>query len=141
MPKIVRVGVTFPPNLLKEFDDISGKLGYKSRSKAVQDAVEMFVAEKKDLQGDRGAWAGVLMFLYEHDVGGLENELTQLQHSYIHIVRSTLHVHLTEEECLEVIVVTGSGEGIRELSNRLSSKRGVKILKTALIPTQESTIL
>ena len=52
MAKIVRVGVTFPPVLLKEFDEIAGKMGYKSRSKAIQDAVHLFVSEKKWLKED-----------------------------------------------------------------------------------------
>jgi len=46
MTKIVRVGVTFPPELLKEFDEITAKMGYESRSKAIQDAVRLFVSEK-----------------------------------------------------------------------------------------------
>jgi len=54
MTKIIRVGVTFPPDLLRDFDEIVGKMGYESRSKAVQDAVRMFVSEKKWLQEERG---------------------------------------------------------------------------------------
>ena len=50
MSKIVRVGVTFPPDLLKDFDDIIGKMGYDSRSKAIQDAVRLYVSERKWLQ-------------------------------------------------------------------------------------------
>jgi len=47
MAKIVRVGVTFPPELLAEFDNIINKMGYESRSKAIQDAVRLYVSEKK----------------------------------------------------------------------------------------------
>ena len=38
MSKITRAGVTFPPELLKDFDEIISKMGYESRSKAIQDA-------------------------------------------------------------------------------------------------------
>jgi len=41
MPKIKRVGVTFPPDLLKDFDEVIDAMGYENRSKAVQDAVRM----------------------------------------------------------------------------------------------------
>jgi CopG family nickel-responsive transcriptional regulator len=50
MAKITRAGVTFPPDLLKDFDEIIGKMGYESRSKAIQDAVRLFVSERKWLQ-------------------------------------------------------------------------------------------
>lgn len=46
MTKITRAGVTFPPDLLKDFDEIIAKIGYESRSKAIQDAVRLFVLEK-----------------------------------------------------------------------------------------------
>ena len=47
MSKVTRVGVTFPPELLKDFDDIICKMGYESRSKAIQDAVRLYVSERK----------------------------------------------------------------------------------------------
>jgi CopG family nickel-responsive transcriptional regulator len=133
MTKIVRVGVTFPPDLLKDFDEIIKKMGYENRSKAVQDAVRMFVSEKKWLQGEKGMQAGVLMMLYDHEVRELESTLTDIQHNYSHIISSTMHIHLNERDCLEAIAVKGNASEIRKLSDELAAKRGVKILKTMLV--------
>jgi CopG family nickel-responsive transcriptional regulator len=133
MAKIVRVGVTFPPELLKDFDEITRKMGYKNRSKAVQDAVRMFVSERKWLQEERGTQAGVLTLLYDHEVRGLEDSLTHVQHHYANTVCSTMHIHLSERECLEAVAVKGEAAEIRRLSDELSSKRGVKILKATII--------
>ncbi|MEM3699782.1 MAG: nickel-responsive transcriptional regulator NikR [Candidatus Bathyarchaeia archaeon] len=133
MTKIIRVGVTFPPDLLKDFDEIISKMGYENRSKAVQDAVRLFVSERKWLQEERGVQAGVLMMLYDHEVKGLENTLTDIQHDYAHIISSTMHVHLSERDCLEAIAVKGEAAEIRKLSDELAAKRGVKILKTMLV--------
>jgi len=66
MTKIIRVGVTFPPDLLRNFDEMIRKIGYENRSKAVQDAVKMFVSERKWLQEEKGIQAGVLMMLYDN---------------------------------------------------------------------------
>ncbi|MDI6691625.1 MAG: nickel-responsive transcriptional regulator NikR [Candidatus Bathyarchaeota archaeon] len=133
MPKIVRVGVTFPPDLLKDFDEIINKMGYENRSKAVQDAVRLFVSERKWLQEEKGVQAGVLMMLYDHEVKGLESALTDIQHDYSNIISSTMHIHLNERDCLEAIAVKGNAADIRKLSDELASKRGVKILKTMLV--------
>jgi CopG family nickel-responsive transcriptional regulator len=133
MAKIVRVGVTFPPDLLKDFDAIIDRMGYENRSKAVQDAVRLFVSEKKWLQEEKGTQAGVLMLLYDHEVKGLESVLTHVQHHYAHIVCSTMHIHLSERDCLEAIAVKGDATEVRRLSDELSAKRGVKILKTMLM--------
>jgi len=133
MTKIIRVGVTFPPDLLRDFDEIVGKMGYESRSKAVQDAVRMFVSEKKWLQEERGIQAGVLMMLYDHEVRGLESVLTDIQHHYINVICSTMHIHLGERDCLEAIAVKGDVAYIRKLSDELAAKRGVKTLKTMIV--------
>ncbi len=133
MSKIIRVGVTFPPDLLKDFDKLIRKMGYQTRSKAVQDAVRMFVSEKKWLHEEKGTQAGVIMILYDHEVRGLENSLTHIQHHYTNIICSTMHIHLSERECLEAIAVRGDASKVRKLSDELAAKRGVKILKTVVV--------
>jgi len=133
MSKIIRVGVTFPPDLLRDFDEIIGKMGYENRSKAVQDAVRIFVSEKKWLQEEKGVQAGILMMLYDHEVKGIESSLTDVQHHYTHIICSTMHIHLSERDCLEAIAVKGDAAEVRKLSDALAAKRGVKLLKTMLI--------
>ncbi|MEM3551851.1 MAG: CopG family ribbon-helix-helix protein, partial [Candidatus Bathyarchaeia archaeon] len=88
MSKIVRVSVTFPPDLLVDFDEVIRKMGYENRSKAVQDAVRLFISEHKWQQEERGMRAGVLMLLYDHEVRGVEDTLTDIQHHHADIVSS-----------------------------------------------------
>ena len=134
MAKIIRVGVTFPPELLKDFDEVIDTIGYGNRSKAVQDAVRIFVSEKKLLQKESGSQAGVLMILYDHETRGLESALARIQHHYARIVCSTMHIHLSERDCLEAIAVKGNGVEIRKLSDELASKKGVKLSRTIVVP-------
>ena len=134
MTRITRVGVTFPPELLKDFDEITEKMGYASRSKAIQDAVSHFVSERKLLQeAEDTPQTGVLLMVYDHEARGLETELTEAQHNHSSIVSSTLHIHIGERDCLEAIAVKGKASEIRRLSDELSTKRGVKILKTMIV--------
>jgi len=134
MAKIIRVGVTFPPELLKDFGEVIDTIGYGNRSKAVQDAVRIFVSEKKLLQKESGSQAGVLMILYDHETRGLESALTHIQHHYARIVCSTMHIHLSDRDCLEAIVVKGDGVEIRKLSEELASRKGVKLSRTIVVP-------
>ena len=134
MSKIVRVGITFPPELLKEFDEITEKMGYKSRSKAIQDSVRLFVSEKKWLKEDEKAnQTGILLMVYDHEIRGLDSELTETQHHHSDLISSTMHIHLGERDCLEAIAVRGSASEIRHLSNELITKRGVKILRAMIV--------
>jgi len=134
MSKITRIGVTFPPELLKDFDEITSKMGYESRSKAIQDAVRLFVSERKWLQQEANTpQTGILLMVYDHETRGLERELTESQHHHSNLVSSTLHVHIGERDCLEAIAVKGKASEIRHLSDELATKRGVKILKTVIV--------
>jgi len=134
MTKITRIGVTFPPELLKDFDAIINKMGYESRSKAIQDSVRLFVSERKWLQeGANTAQTGVILMVYDHDVRGLESDLTEIQHHHSSIVTSTLHIHIGERDCLEAIAVKGKAADIRHVSDELATKKGVKILKTVIV--------
>jgi CopG family transcriptional regulator, nickel-responsive regulator len=134
MTKITRVGVTFPPELLKDFDEIIGKMGYESRSKAIQDAVHLFVSERKWLKEEANtSQTGVILMVYDHDVRGLESDLTEAQHHHSDLVTSTLHIHIGERDCLEAIAVKGKAADLRHLSDELATKRGVKILKTVIV--------
>jgi len=133
MSKIVRVGVTFPPELLKDFDAIIQKMGYESRSKAVQDAVRLYVSERKWLKEADANQTGVILMVYDPDTRGLESNLTEAQHHHSELISSTMHIHLGEHDCLEVIAVKGKGSEIRHLSDDLATRRGVKILKSMIV--------
>lgn len=133
MSKVTRIGVTFPPELLKEFDEIIDKMGYQSRSKAIQDAVRLYVSERKWVKEEGATQSGIVLMVYDHDAKGLESELTEAQHEHTSIITSTMHIHISERDCLEAIAVKGKASEIRHLSDELATKRGVKILKTTIM--------
>ena len=133
MTKIVRVGVTFPPELLRELDETIEEMGYDSRSKAIQDAVTSFITEQKLLRKQKGKKAGVLVMVYDHDVKGLEDDLIESQHHHRNIINSVLHVHLSDKECLEAVAVKGEAEDIRKLAQELATRKGVKQLRSTIV--------
>ncbi len=133
MSKVTRIGVSIPPELLKEFDEITSKMGYQSRSKALQDAVRLYVSERKWIKEQDTVQTGVILMVYDHDAKGLESDLTETQHEHSSIITSTLHIHISERDCLEAIAVKGKASEIRHLSDELTTRRGVKILKTTIV--------
>lgn len=126
MGKIVRVGVTFPSELLSDFDRITKDIGYGSRSKAIQDTVRAFVNEQKWLADVKGTKAGSITLIYDHETRNLESDLTDIQHHFENIIYATLHVHLSKEKCLETIAVKGEAKEIKWLAEKLKARRGVE---------------
>jgi CopG family transcriptional regulator, nickel-responsive regulator len=133
MTKVTRLGITFPPELLEDFDKITAKMGYESRSKAIQDVVRLFVLERKWIQADDNTeQTGMIVMVYDHDTRNLESELTETQHHHSLAISSAMHIHISERDCLEAIAVKGTVSEIRKLSDELATKRGVKTLKTIM---------
>lgn len=123
--EITRFGVSIGSALLSRFDDLIGSQGYTNRSEAIRDLVRDRLVEASWEQED-GNVVGVVAMVYDHDMRQVGERLTSIQHSSGEHVVSTLHVHLDEHDCLEVVVMRGSGSGVREMAHRLLSIKGVK---------------
>jgi len=133
MTRIVRVGTTFPPDLLREFDEIIDGMGYDSRSKAIQDSVRAFVNEYKWLREQKGTKIGVLVMVYDHEARSLEDTLIDIQHRHSHVICSSMHVHLSERDCLETIALKGDANEIKELTQEITTQKGVKQAKLTIV--------
>lgn len=130
---VSRISVSVPPELLRKFDEATKRMGYEDRSKAIQAVMRDLVTESKWICEEMGVGVGVIAMVYNHDVKGLEKEITHIQHEHVKTVISSMHVHLDEENCLEIIAVRGRASDVRELSDGLKTRKGVKQLKLVIV--------
>jgi CopG family nickel-responsive transcriptional regulator len=78
---------------------------------------------------------GAIVLLYYVDKPRLLNQIMHVQHEFEDVIRSSMHVHLTRDKCLEIIAVKGEAQEIKQLAKALMTKKGVKQLKfTAIAP-------
>jgi len=117
---------------LDEFDRIISKMGY-DRSKALQLAMRNFIAEYKWGKEEESEALGSLTIIYDHEVQGLEDALTDIQHHYRELIGSAMHLHLSDRECLLVIALRGQVRSIRDLTKEIIAKRGVKQAKLSIV--------
>ncbi len=134
MVNIVRVGVTFPPSLLRELDEIADGMGYTSRSKAIHDSVRTFVNEQKWLEDATGNKVGSITMIYKHEMRELESDLTETQHRFESVICASMHVHISRDRCLETIAIKGSAEKIKLLVRKLRARRGVEEVRLNIFP-------
>ncbi|MCF8884641.1 MAG: hypothetical protein QXK95_01140 [Nitrososphaerota archaeon] len=132
--RTVKTGVSFPRELLEDFDKILRELGIGSRSQGLQEAIRTFISVNSWKLEEGEELVGVILIHYSHEVKGLEEELTDIQHGHLHLILSTLHIHLTREDCLQIITVRGRLPEIRELTEEIRSKVKLKQLLPVLIP-------
>jgi CopG family nickel-responsive transcriptional regulator len=122
---VERFGVSMAPDLLSKFDEAIAARGYTNRSEAIRDIVRDYLVEQQWESGEEEV-IGTLTIVYDHHERDAMEQLTELQHHYHPAIISTLHVHLDEHHCLEVVVVRGAAAEVRSLSERIISTRGVK---------------
>jgi CopG family nickel-responsive transcriptional regulator len=120
-----RFGVSMDELLLKKFDELISEKNYKNRSEAIRDVIrENLVGEEwKDEKGEK---VGTVTLIYNHHKRGISEKLNEIQHHMHEYIISSMHIHLDEENCLEVIVVKGNARKIIDIVNKLISLKGVK---------------
>lgn len=136
MGKTIRFGVSLDSDLLDKFDSLCEEQSYQTRSEAIRDLIRNTLVKKEWEDTDREI-AGTLTMVYDHHQSQLAQRLTELQHEAHEVILSSLHVHLDHHNCLEVLVLKGSGEVVRRLGQKLISTKGVKHGKLSLTTTGE----
>jgi CopG family nickel-responsive transcriptional regulator len=126
MGNIIRFGVSIEENLLQGFDALIESKGYANRSEAIRHLIRNLLLETRIEEEPEAEVIGTITLIYDHSQGDLANRLMDIQHSYHHHIISTLHVHIDEENCLEVLAVKGQNSQIRRISDFLIGARGVQ---------------
>ncbi len=132
---LVRFGVSMPAALVRDLDNWRKSLGYTSRSEAVRDLVRDALVEakwKQDADPD-GEMVGIVSLVYQHSTRQLSDHLIEIQHHDHKTAQTALHIHLSAENCLEVIVLRGRRADVIHMADHLTSARGV--LHGKFVPT------
>ncbi len=127
---LVRFSVAMPEGLLMEFDQLVARRGLaKNRSEVVRDLVE----EECSTPGT--VVMGTLTIVYNHHSNDLQEKLHTIQHDYFDNIISTMHVHVDQHMCLEVIVMRGETGLVQTVANLILGTKGVKNGKLVLTTT------
>jgi CopG family nickel-responsive transcriptional regulator len=121
---VERISISMNPDLLLELDQMVSSRGYESRSQAISDMVNQQLVEHKRELGDE-VMAGTITLFYDRGTRGLQRRLSDLQYDNIAEVISSLHVHLTEDKMMEVILVQGPAPKLQGITDAMTSLKGV----------------
>lgn len=139
MPQLVRFGISIDSRLLDRFDALNAARGYVNRSEAIRDLIRNALVQAEWETGDAEA-VGTVTLVYDHHASDLADRLTEQQHTHHDAILSTLHIHLDESNCLEVIVLRGAAARIRRIADVLIGTKGVKHGKFVATTTGEGLV-
>lgn len=69
---------------------------------------------------------GIIAVIYDHRYTGIMEDLKKIEHDYKDFINAVMHVHMTDEHCLEAIIVKGDIKYIRTLSEKIMRLKGVE---------------
>ena len=130
---VSRISFSLQPALQREFDRVSKLMGYDERSMVLRIAIQNLINDY-ELKADPESLAtGTILMIYDHEVRSVDNMITDIGHVHRVVIVSSLHLHLDEENCLNIIVVRGKVSKIMNLEQDIRKLNGVKQLKYAYL--------
>ena len=127
MGEISRFGVSAEDDLLESYDQLIATQGYTNRSEALRDLMrDALIKSRVDDVPDDLEVLGSLTLVYDHHASELNDKMAEIQHDHHGLVVSVMHVHISHDDCMEMIVLRGNAKEIRSLSGSLLSLKGVK---------------
>lgn len=127
MSDLLRFGVSIEDDLLGSFDQLIAERGYATRSEALRDLIrDALVGGRLEKQQEATEVLGSLTLVYDHHAHELAEKMSEIQHGSHQMVVSVLHVHVSHDDCMEVIVLRGQAGEVRQLADALLSLKGVK---------------
>lgn len=133
-----RTSFSLPPKLLQQLDEVTKAMGYQDRSRALQTSIRNLVDESRTAKDLDALATGAVILLYDHTKRGIDGMITDTGHHFGRLIASTLHLHLEDPNCLNIIAVQGKIGKLLELEQHLRKLPGVIQTKVAYVLTEPS---
>ena len=139
MSELTRFTVAMPVDLMESLDEYAARRGVaKNRSEAIRDLVRSALVEETVEDPDAKIF-GTLTMVFDHHANDLRDKLDSIQHAHCDEIVSSMHVHVDEHNCLEVIIMKGASATVRGIADALLGTKGVlhgKLVVTAVAPRE-----
>ncbi|MGQ9543314.1 MAG: CopG family ribbon-helix-helix protein [Candidatus Bathyarchaeia archaeon] len=123
------ISISVNERMLEEIDKAKEALGFSGRSEAVRAGIRMLLEDVKEKGALTGRVRGILLLIHEHEV---EDFVTEVKHNYLDIIYTQLHNRFREGRCLELFILDGEAERIRELTKEFQRNEAIDYIKLIL---------
>jgi CopG family nickel-responsive transcriptional regulator len=134
-----RITITLDDDLMGELDALIVARGYQNRSEAIRDLTRAGMQQTAPEQGKSGDCVAALVYVYDHAQRDLSRRLVDTYHDHHDLSLATLHVHLDDDNCMEVTALRGPGKEVQHFADHIIAERGVKYGRVVMMPTGKKT--
>ena len=120
------VSVSLNDTLLEDIDEFMDEQGFSGRSEVMRTAVRALLRDRKEISGLEGTVDAVVIVTHDDEDSG---EIDNIQHDFQETITTQLHNHMDEHKCLEVFMLHGEAEKVKELYNKFQASDKVEQAK------------
>ncbi|MEP6606422.1 MAG: nickel-responsive transcriptional regulator NikR [Nitrosospira sp.] len=131
-----RLTISLDNQLSEQFDDFIHARGYTNRSEAMRDLIREKLEAERLKEWDEGYCVATLSYIYNHHESDLASRVTSVQHDHHDLTLSSMHVHMDHDNCLEVVILRGTIQGVKKFANLVMATRGVRHGKLHMVPVE-----
>lgn len=124
MAKIISISLN--EEILREIDKIQKELGFSGRSEVIRAGVRMLIADSKEKEKLYGRMNSILLLIHNQKA---EDTVTEIKHRFENITKTQIHSHLKENKCLEIFILNGEADKIKELVKLFQTSGKMEYIK------------
>ena len=131
-----RLTISLDNQLSEQFDVFIHARGYTNRSEAMRDLIrEQLESARLEKEGE-GNCVATLSYIYNHHENDLATRIASVQHDHHDLILSSMHVHMDHDNCLEVVLLRGTIQSVKDFANLVMATRGVRHGKLHMVPVE-----
>ena len=130
-----RITITIEDDLLAEIDAAAEARGYQNRSEIIRDLARAGLQQAAGDEAPAGQCVAALVYVYDHAARDLSSRLVNNFHDHHDLSLATLHVHLDNDNCMEITALKGKTSEVQHLAEHVIAERGVRYGRVVMIPT------
>ncbi len=120
------ISISLNEKILEEIDRIQKELGFSGRSEVIRAGTRMLIADNKEKEKLVGRINSILLLIHNQKV---EDTVTEIKHRFEDITKTQIHSNLRENKCLEIFVLDGDAERIKEIARLFQASGKMEYVK------------
>ena len=131
-----RLTISLDKQLSEQFDVFIHARGYTNRSEAMRDLIRDQLESARLEKESGGNCVATLSYIYNHHENDLATRIASVQHDHHDLILSSMHVHMDHDNCLEVVILRGTIQNVKDFANLVMATRGVRHGKLHMVPVE-----
>ncbi len=124
------VSISLNKEILEKINELQNSLGFAGRSEIVRAGIRNLLAEERERQELIGTIHALLLVIHDEKS---DDQVSEMRHEYDKLINTHLHNKIDRNRCLEIFLVSGEANEIREMTKKFQSNK--KMDHTKLVVT------